>query len=170
MNWVKCFLKCCYHHYYCRVLTGREKSWFLETEKLGPEKSWNWTLVLKMSWKSADIWSQRCWKFSQASTYVGCGALVRPLWSKFCNSTVTFMCVIIDNKPIACSFTGSCFGIKFIGWGPKRCKSTCWLFWYVSCWKVLKKSWIVILKFWVWTCTTSTTYFDILIGEMRSLA
>jgi len=41
------------------------------------QKSWNWSLVIK-SWKSADIWSQRCWE-------------IRPLWSKLCSSTVTFM-------------------------------------------------------------------------------
>jgi len=28
----------------------------------------------------------------------------------------------------ACSFTVSCFRIKFIGWGPKRCKSRYWSF------------------------------------------
>jgi len=41
---------------------------------------------------------------------------------------VTFTFVIIENKAITCSFTVSCFGIKFVGQGPKRWKSRCWFF------------------------------------------
>jgi len=80
--------------------------------------------VLKLghfSWKRADIWSQKCWKINHASTV----RQLRVCWS---SSTVTFVFVVIDSKAIACSFTVSCFGMKFIGRCPKRCKSRCWLF------------------------------------------
>jgi len=39
---------------------GPEKSYEvlkMKKEKSGPEKSWNWALILKKSGKSADIWS-----------------------------------------------------------------------------------------------------------------
>jgi len=32
----------------------------MKKEKSGPEKSWKW----HWSWRSADIWSQWCWKIN----------------------------------------------------------------------------------------------------------
>ena len=97
------------------TVVPQHSHWFwwvliFDNEKSGPKKTWNWTLVFKKSWKNADIWSKRCWKINQANML---DAVLSPLWSKLCSSTVTFTFVIVDNK--ACSFPVSCFGIKFIG-------------------------------------------------------
>jgi len=51
-----------------RVLKTHEKSWNLSLDFSGPEKSWNWTEVLKKSW----IWLVCSWKPSK-------------WWNNFCS-------------------------------------------------------------------------------------
>jgi len=119
-----CGQKCCWTEIlliFCSCHWQRffmQASSFMETEKSGPEKSWNWTLVLKKAEKLPILYHKGAEKSITLIRF--CGALVRPAWSKLC-STVTVTFDIIDNKAMACSFTVSCFDVKFIGWGPKWC-------------------------------------------------
>jgi len=61
---VSCSVTSINHAGFPRVLKRPAKFWKMKKEKSGPEKFWNWALVLKESWKSVDIWSQWCWKIS----------------------------------------------------------------------------------------------------------
>jgi len=104
------------------VPTVPQKSWFLRTETSGPEKYWNWTLVLK-----------KCWYLiakNQAYLYISVAVHhLGPYETNYAVKLITFATIC---HPFCCMGPVKHFwehlSIKFIGRSLKWCKSRCWLF------------------------------------------